>query len=161
MLTRYFRAIRGAVSLKQLERRKSMRFRRNFRAIRGAVSLKPPVGPVAPCGPVAFPRHSWRGLIEATSSQPPTSGYCLTPADDQQKLSRQHFRAAEELMSLTAPRFVGRIQFTSGLRTYSSNPMIDTRYTWLSYTSKASRFRRSNVVWLPATIVSMVEVAFA
>ena len=62
----YFRAIRGAVTLKHMAVDHGINGEHDFRAIRGAVTLK--LGNSAHCSGNngLFPRHSWRGHIEAS-----------------------------------------------------------------------------------------------
>ena len=66
-----FRAIKGAVSLKQIERGGIIDIRQHFRAIKGAVSLKQKQTRCLLAAAKQFPRHQRRGLIEANK----TPGY--------------------------------------------------------------------------------------
>ena len=64
-LSRHFRAIKGAVSLKRAEAGDVLSGGHYFRAIKGAVSLKLLRGLPLLVLLNQFPRHQRRGLIEA------------------------------------------------------------------------------------------------
>ena len=66
-----FRAITGAVTLKQCLQRARIVFLLDFRAITGAVTLKHAANFTCDADSDIFPRHNRRGHIEAPSPSPP------------------------------------------------------------------------------------------
>ena len=83
-----FHAITGVVSLKRFAAEGEAHRWPSFHAITGVVSLKHNLAFALPAGLAGFPRHHWRGLIEAI------------PADRRSGFLRRAFHAITGVVSL-------------------------------------------------------------